>query len=187
MKKLTFLIVFLLTISFSIPGYTQVYFGGGYTDFYSDDFFFNNMKGVSIDLQKEIPLGENSKWSVVPIIHIGILYSRIDNEILSNYTTSFSFTPAVSYRVLKWGIFELSAFGGPFANYVLGLQGGDPLLFESSKRSYFRAGAEFGISSTFHVTDNFSIKLVPFSAQFGNRDFRNGLFSIYFSLQTSKK
>lgn len=179
-KLVSILIIFFLAVNIT-HCLSQTYIGVGYTETYLDRNAINDVKGISIDLQKEISLAESGKWKIIPAAHIGILYTRIDQEFLPAYTTTFSLAPLASFRVLKANFFQLSAFGGPFGSYILGLEGGDAQVSESSKRNYFRGGVELGISTTFAITEELSIKLVPYSIQIGNEDFRNGIISIYFS------
>ncbi len=182
--KLKILLSFLLFGYLLSPfnGCSQMFIGGGYTETYINGSAFNDVKGLSIDLQKEISISESNKWKIIPMAHIGFLTTRIEQEFSPAYTTTVSITPAISYRALKFGFLEVDAFGGPFASYILGLEGGDSGIFESNKRSFLRGGLALGLSTTLKITEKFDIKFVPYSIQFGNNGFRNGLMSLYFKI-----
>ncbi len=158
----------------------QVYVGAGYIEsLFLEVSTVDDAHGFNISIQKVQRLG-SSRWRAEPGLQLGFLYSNIGRNFQPSYANTLSLTPAVSYDIIKARWITLTPYAGPFVNWITGMKAGD-LLFKPEQYNAWFVGVEIGLGIYLSFSENFSVKLVPFSYQTGNKLYRQGTISVLFS------
>lgn len=170
-----FFVFFLLAGSFSLKA--QVFVGAGYAEAMLSRSSIDDVYGMAITIQKPFTFQTKEKWSFDPSLKVCILNSRADQEFYPAMSTTLGFSPLFSYRLVKLSWLEVSPFGGPYIVWLNWLKGDLDLPRNSEYANEILYGIEVGLNLDFKVNDKLTIRLTPFSYQWNDDYYRQGVIS----------
>lgn len=169
-------------VAFSIftqPATAQVYLGSGYCEAIIGENY-DIVSGVAITLQREVKLG-NSRWRLNPMLHTGLLFNESKYPSRQGNTTTLSLSGPVSYDLVRFKKITLTPYLGPFISWLASYR--EDLFFETPGRiDRLFGGGETGLIVKLTFTEQFAVKLIPISAQFGNDFYRQAMLTLSFQL-----
>lgn len=175
-----YFVVALLGIS-SLPTFSQVMVGAGYTEAYFSDNVSEDANGIVLLVQKEKPLKPTSSWKIVGTSYIGLFTSSLNRKFSPSYTTTISFSPTISYRLIRIQRVILAPYVGVFTNWMIKYTAAE-VQFESTTKNELHAGLEVGLSAYISINRKSYVKFIPLNFQYGNDAFVQGMITMAFVL-----
>ena len=174
-----FFVLTALTL-FTRPIMAQTYLGAGYAEAVIDDNFYI-VNGTVVSVQREEKLGK-SRWQVVPTLHTALLFNDRTYDNVSGHTTTLSLSSPVSFNLIQSERITVAPYVGPFVSWLFSYREGAPFFLEPRQINRWFVGGETGLSVSFNFTDQWGVRLIPISAQFGNDFYRQAMFTLSFKL-----
>ena len=187
-KYLCWYISALAFSTLALSAKAQTYVGLGYVEAYNiTESVLDDARGVVITVQKEVRFGD-SHWQLIPTLHAALLFSNLEDDNFPGYASTVSISPLVTYDLVRFKKITLAPYVGPSLSWLASLNAdkvtADDILFVSDVRqiSRLQGGFEVGLAAYFQIADEFRIKLVPLSVQYGQDSFRQGMIILSFEI-----
>lgn len=171
-----------------LPANAQTYLGVGYAGTYNiTESVIDDAYGVVIITQREVSLG-NSYWRLIPTLHTALLFSKLGDDNFPAHTSVLSLSPLIAYDLIRFKKVTLTPYLGPALTWLASINADQitvdnrTTVFDLERINRLQEGFEMGLAAYFQITDQFRIKLVPLSVQYGQDSFRQGMIILSFEL-----
>ncbi|MCV9385644.1 porin family protein [Reichenbachiella ulvae] len=181
-KYLPVIALFLVLMTGAFESHSQVYVGAGYAEAMLSKSGIDDVHGMAITIQKPYPFQNREKWSFDPSLKVCILNSRATQDFYPAMSTTLGFSPLFSYRLVGLSWLEISPFVGPYVVWLNWLKGDIDLPTRSTYANEMLYGIEAGLNIDFKINDKWQIRLTPFSHQWNQDYYRQGVISVAIAL-----
>ena len=180
-KYFKIVVFFILFTVVSKESKAQVYLGGGGVISQFSSAALEEYRGIGAIVQRQIYL-KDSRLSLTPTLQGSWLTDKQYNENFSEFYTSVSVGVHLNYDLLSFNKFRFAPFAGPSFVWVTGTDAG-VLAPVPQAVNFYRFGLEVGASMTYFHSEKFSIKLIPLTYTFSNKEFVQGnVLSLLFQI-----
>ncbi|HET8860503.1 hypothetical protein [Marivirga sp.] len=152
----------------------------GYSDSRLQESYFYTPRGTNLSISYDVVFFK-SKFKSINSINVSFLFSEMDSEFLPAYTTVLSVSPKLGFDILQFGRFRITPFFGPFGAWVAGIET-ETILNQVNVRNEFRYGFDTGLIVDVRLKENCVLRVIPWSLQYGNDFFRQGIIQIGLNL-----
>mgnify|MGYP006145524387 FL=1 len=168
LKTFSILIIF---VSLSQNLYSQVYLGGARVISQFSPSALEEYRGFGAIIQRQIYLKD--RISLTPTLQGNLLTDKQYLEFLPEFYTTLSLATHINYDIVSIQKIKISPFVGPSFIWATGLRSGG-VVFDEEPVNFYRLGIETGLSISYIYSEKFSIKFIPLTYTWGNKDFVQG-------------
>ena len=152
----------------------QVAVGAGFSNVRVGLSAFDEADGVVITVKKDFG---QKRLQFTPMASAGIFFSEVNRQVAAFHASTITLSPSVSYTLFKIKKLEVKPFIGPQASWLTSIRSED-VLFDRRFMRAWRTGLNVGLNLQIHLSEAYSLELIPIQLLFGDEDFRQAQFQL---------